>query len=136
MLLDKGRFSEPTFDIKHSPLSVFLYTNLGSAKIKQLFIFAKALFEKRLKVHEFLAKIDRPVVAVIAQASAAMVTTRREKLLEYTKTSLLACDQEWILLANSLSWELIWPLMLMRQTENGAWSCDERLAAKPASGLC
>jgi hypothetical protein len=76
-------------------LSVFLYTNLGSAKIKQLFIFAKALFEKRLKAHEFLAKIDRPVVAVIAQASAAMVTTRREKLLEYTKTSLLACDQEW-----------------------------------------
>lgn len=41
MLLDKGLLSEPSFDIKNSPLSVFLYTNLGPIKIQQLLAFSK-----------------------------------------------------------------------------------------------
>jgi hypothetical protein len=90
MLLDKGLISEPSFDIKNSPLSVFLYTNLGPAKIKQLLGFSKELFNGRMKAHEFLTKIDRSVVVVIARASASMVTTRREKLLEYSKAPVLS----------------------------------------------
>lgn len=93
-LLDKGLITEPSFDIKHSPLSVFLYTNLGPTKIKQLLGFAKELFNGRMKAHVFLTKIDPTVVAVIAQASASMVSTRREKLLEYSKPPNLFTRQK------------------------------------------
>lgn len=84
MLLDRGLLSEPSFDIKNSPLSVFLYTNLGPVKIKQLLSFSQELFNGRMKPREFLAKIDCSIVAVIARASSLMVKTRREQLLEYS----------------------------------------------------
>ncbi len=83
-LLDKGLLSEPSFDIKNSPLSVFLYTNLGPVKIQQLLGYSKELFNGHIKPHEFLAKIDRWIVVVIARASASMVKTRRAQLLEYS----------------------------------------------------
>ena len=85
VLLDKGLISEPSFDIKNSPLSVFLYTNLGPARLKQLLGFAQNLFDGQLKAHEFLRKIDPAIIGVIARASASMVATRRDKLLEYSK---------------------------------------------------
>jgi len=94
LLLDKGLISEPNFDIKNSPLSVFLYSNLGPAKIKQVLGFAKELFDGRMKAHVFLTQIDPTVVAVIAKASASMVSTRREKLLEYCKTPNLFARQK------------------------------------------
>ncbi|MCX6050457.1 MAG: hypothetical protein NT075_35625 [Chloroflexi bacterium] len=87
MLLDKGLLSEPSFDIKNSPLSVFLYTNLGPIKIQQLLGFSKELFTGQMKPDEFLAKIDRSIVVVIARASALMVKTRRAQLLEYSTGS-------------------------------------------------
>ncbi|MFN8494449.1 MAG: hypothetical protein U0350_43010 [Caldilineaceae bacterium] len=93
-LLDKGLISEPSFDIKHSPLSVFLYSNLGPAKIKQLLGFAKEFFDGRMKAHVFLTQIEPKVIAVIAQASAFMVSTRREKLLEYCKSPNLFTRQK------------------------------------------
>ena len=83
-LLNSGRASESSFDMKSSPTSFFLYKNIGPAKIKRLLDDAKEMFDGKLSAREFLDKIDKPVVSAIAEASASMVVTRREELLQYT----------------------------------------------------
>jgi hypothetical protein len=90
-LLNSGRASETSFDMKSSPLSFFLYKNIGPVKIKQFLDDAKDMFDGKLSAQEFLDKVDKPVVSAIAKASASMVVTRREELLQYT---LPECSQD------------------------------------------
>jgi hypothetical protein len=80
-LLDTGRTSASHFDLKHSPLSHFLYTTLESTHIKQGVDAAKAMFEGQIDAQKFLTSLDRSVVSTIAKASAAMVVTRQDALL-------------------------------------------------------
>jgi hypothetical protein len=82
-LLEVGRVSEIDFDLKNSPLSVFIYKCLPPEQQRQLFERAKAMFDGQLTYRDFLAAVGQPVVAAIAKACAAMVVTRREKLLAY-----------------------------------------------------
>jgi hypothetical protein len=44
---------------------------------------ARLMFAGELSAREFLLEMDRPVVRAIANASAMMVFTRRQALLEY-----------------------------------------------------
>jgi hypothetical protein len=83
-LLNSGRASEISFDMRSSPTSFFLYKNLGPANIKQLLDHARDMFDGKLSAQEFLDRIDRPVVSAIAKASASMVVTRGKELLQYT----------------------------------------------------
>jgi len=85
-LLKSGRASESTFDIQQSPLSLFLYHQLGRAKIEQLQNYVQALFTGNLNPHEFLKKLDSGIVAAVARASAAMVPTRKDALLQYAES--------------------------------------------------
>ncbi|MCP4343909.1 MAG: hypothetical protein GY795_00080 [Desulfobacterales bacterium] len=83
-LLDVGRASESSFDMKNSPISAFLYKNLGQEKINQLAEKAKQMFSGKLDAQKFFNAVDKPVASAIANACASMVATRREKLLQYT----------------------------------------------------
>lgn len=85
-LLDSGRASESSFDIKNSPLSAFLYKNIGPAKIKQLLGSAKDMIAGKLSALDFLNSIDRPIVSAIAQTNAQMALTRRKQLLQFSQS--------------------------------------------------
>ncbi len=80
-LLAVGRVGESNFDIKNSPLSLFLFKSLQPEKIEPLLVSAQEMFAGRLQPEAFLAQIDHGVVAAVARACAAMVYTRRDKLL-------------------------------------------------------
>ncbi|MBN1889652.1 MAG: hypothetical protein JW850_16770 [Thermoflexales bacterium] len=81
-LLEQGRASESSFDMKQAPLSLFLYKSAGPAQIKLLLDEAKAMFGGQLSAREFLDKLDCSLVRAVAGACAAMVPTRRQALLQ------------------------------------------------------
>ncbi len=83
-LLDSGRASESSFDIKNSPLSAFLYKSIGPVKIKELLDSAKDMISGKLSARDFLHTIDQPVVSAIAKVGASMALTRRERLLRFS----------------------------------------------------
>jgi len=80
-LLNSGRASESSFDIRRSPTSLFLYTKLGPDRVNLLLESATLMFEGQLEAQAFLNKIDGPIISTIAKACAAMVPTRRQTLL-------------------------------------------------------
>lgn len=82
-LLDSGRASETSFDMKNSPLSLFVYKIVPPEKISPYLDLAQEMFEKRLDAHDFLMKIDKNLVKATAHASSMMVFTRRQALLKY-----------------------------------------------------
>jgi len=85
-LFNEGRPAETSFDIKSSPLALFLYTHLEQSEIMRLLDLAKQLFKNDLSSLKFLLEFDHPVIAAIAEACASMVLTRREKLHEFVRS--------------------------------------------------
>jgi hypothetical protein len=82
-LLEAGRSSDTSFDMKNSPLALFVYKTMPTEKISQALIRAQEFFDERLSPHDFLMEIDPQVVQPIARASSIMVFTRRQALLSY-----------------------------------------------------
>jgi hypothetical protein len=82
-LLEAGRSSDTSFDMKNSPLSLFVYKSMPPQKISQSLMRAEEFFDGRLSAHDFLMELDPAVVQPIARASSIMVFTRRQVLLEY-----------------------------------------------------
>lgn len=82
-LLETGRSSDVDFDMKNSPLSLFVYRTMPPEKIAEAMERAKAFFEGTLSPHDFLMSLDPFVVQSIARASSIMVYTRRQALLKY-----------------------------------------------------
>lgn len=82
-LLESGRASEASFDMKNSPLSLFLYKSLSPEKIEYAMQRAQLMFDGQISADDFLMELDRPVVRAIANASAMMVFTRRQGLQKY-----------------------------------------------------
>ncbi len=83
-LLESGRSSDIGFDMKNSPLSLFIYKAIPPEKISQLVLAANEFYAGRLSAHDFLMKFDPSVVQPIARASSIMVFTRRQALLKYS----------------------------------------------------
>ncbi len=82
-LLEAGRSSDTSFDMKNSPLALFVYKTMSPEKIAQSLIRAQEFFDERLSAHDLLMELDPAVVQPIAQASSIMVFTRRQALLAY-----------------------------------------------------
>ncbi|PWH14557.1 MAG: hypothetical protein DDG60_07340 [Anaerolineae bacterium] len=82
-LLETGRTTNVDFDMKNSPLSLFIYRTMAPEKIEQAMERAKEFYAGRLSAHDFLMTIDPFVVQSIARASSIMVYTRRQALLKY-----------------------------------------------------
>lgn len=79
-LLASGRASETNFDIRDSPLALFVYRQLGTEQIPHFLASAKEMFAGFLEPRAFLKKLDASLVVAVAKASAATVMTRQEKL--------------------------------------------------------
>ena len=81
-LLDAGRASESSFDMRSSPVAFFMYTQMPQEKIPLRLADAKEMFAGKLAPRLFLHKFDAPLIAAIARACAATVMTREEKLYQ------------------------------------------------------
>jgi hypothetical protein len=85
-LFFEGRPEETAFDMKTSPLALFLYTTLEQFEINRLVELARKMFDNELHPYQFLREINPPVLAAITEACAQMVVTRREKLHEFAQS--------------------------------------------------
>lgn len=82
-LLEAGQQRSQTFGMNTSPLSLFIYRRISPDKIESALQLSQEMFAGRLSHAEFLRRLDPSLVAPIARASAAIVSTRREKLLQF-----------------------------------------------------
>ncbi len=82
-LLESGRASEASFDMKNSPLSLFVYKSLPPEIITSYLTISQSFYTGALAPEDFLKKLDPPVVQAVARASSMMVYTRREALLKF-----------------------------------------------------
>lgn len=82
-LLESGRANETSFDMKNSPLSLFIYKSISPEDILRYMERAHLMFSGQLSAHDFLMEMDRHVVKAIASATAMMVFTRRQTLMKY-----------------------------------------------------
>jgi hypothetical protein len=81
-LLKIGRDSESPFDLRNSPLSLFVYLSLPKEQVDTLYEFSRKYFKNQISLSEYLASIPRHLLTSIAQACAMMAYTRRERLLQ------------------------------------------------------
>lgn len=79
-LLNSGRASDTNFDMRNSPLALFLYGRLTQDQIVQLLSTAREMFAGKLEPASFLSKFEASLVSAVAKACAATVMTRQEKL--------------------------------------------------------
>ncbi len=82
-LLEHGRETETSFDMKNSPLSAFVYKSLGSKRCNELINKARELYDEKIYYYEFLDFIDKPVISALAQACAKVAMTRAKALEKY-----------------------------------------------------
>ena len=82
-LLETGRDTETTFEMKNSPLSLFVYKSVRPEKLSFYKQSMADFHAGRLSPVEFLDQIDALVLQPIARACAFMVPTRRRLLLAY-----------------------------------------------------
>ncbi len=88
-LLETGQTSDASFEMKNSPLSLFIYKTVPPENIPTILHRAQDFYSGALSPDRFLAEIDPNVVEPIARASSIMVYTRRHALLMYTGQTLL-----------------------------------------------
>ena len=82
-LLESGRSSDAIFDMKNSPLSLFVYKAIPPEQITHDLLRAQDFYSGALSPVDFLKEIDPMVVHPIARASSIMVYTRRQSLLQF-----------------------------------------------------
>ena len=84
-LLESGRASDMSFDMKNSPLSLFVYKSIAPEKISLLLRRAQDFFSHQITAEDYLKEIDQNVVQAIARAGSIMVYTRRQALLRFAQ---------------------------------------------------
>jgi hypothetical protein len=82
-LFYEGRPAVTSFDLRTSPLSLFIFTTLSSSEINRLIILAKGMFSHIVNPLDFLMDFPHPMLAAVARACAHLVLTRRERLLNF-----------------------------------------------------
>jgi hypothetical protein len=70
-------------EFKKSPLSAYIYKTLGSNGMSHALLLAKRMFHGEVKYDEFLNQLGPKVVGPVARACAAMVSTRKDKLMKW-----------------------------------------------------
>ncbi|TAE73949.1 MAG: hypothetical protein EAZ85_05655 [Bacteroidetes bacterium] len=82
-LLEYGRETETSFDMKNSPLSAYVYKSLGSKRCAEIIEKARDLFSEKIYYYEFLDFVDKPIISALAKACAKVATTRAKALAKY-----------------------------------------------------
>ena len=85
-LLNSGRASYTNFDMRNSPLALFLYLRLKPDEIQDHLAIAEKMFGGKLSPRTFLENFQAPLISSIAKACAITVMTRREKLNQIAQT--------------------------------------------------
>jgi hypothetical protein len=80
-LLESGPAGETGFDVKNSPLSLYIYKSASPDKITVFLQRAEGFYAGLLTPEDFLNEIGPQIVQPIARASSIMVYTRRQALL-------------------------------------------------------
>jgi hypothetical protein len=88
-LLAFGRASSSSFDMQNSPLSLFIFKLLGWEQSRMLLQRARLMFAGEMDAHTFLEGLPTGITVSIANACAAMVSTRRAALRAYAEDRLL-----------------------------------------------
>ena len=86
-LLESGSASETSFDMKNSPLSLFVYKAVNPDRIPAYLELAGDFYSGTLSPVDFLKQVDPGLVQPIARASSIMVYTRRQALLLFAGES-------------------------------------------------
>lgn len=87
-LLAFGRASSSSFDVQNSPLSLFIFKLLGWERSGSLLKRARLMFAGALDARSFLDELPTGIVVSIANACAAMASTRRAALRAYADERL------------------------------------------------
>ena len=82
-LLESGRASDVSFDMKNSPLSLFVYKSVPPDTLASYLKLAQSFFDGQISPEGYLKSLDTTMVHAIARASSVMVYTRRQVLLNY-----------------------------------------------------
>jgi len=93
-LLAFGRASSSSFDMQNSPLSLFLFKLLGWDQARMLLGEAKAMFSGEIDARGFLARMPTGMIVSVANACAAMASTRRASLRGYADARLRGQNME------------------------------------------
>jgi hypothetical protein len=87
-LLAFGRASSSSFDLQHSPLSLFLFKSLGWDKVHILLELARKFYIGRVDSHTFLDAVPAGVMHSIVSACAEMAITRQTELRQYARSRI------------------------------------------------
>jgi hypothetical protein len=87
-LLAFGRASSSSFDLKNSPLSLFIFRLLGWDHTQALLTDAKRMFAGELDAPSFLDRVPTGLAVAVANACAELATTRRDALLAYAESRM------------------------------------------------
>jgi hypothetical protein len=79
-LLEEGRLDESSFDLKNSPLALFIYRSLPPRERSRLEKLADEFFKGRLGAGEFLAAWDPAVRKSVMLACARLALTRKDAI--------------------------------------------------------
>ncbi len=82
-LLAYGRASASSFDLRNSPLSLFIYLVLGTEGFHQHLEAARKMFDNTLSPAGFIDNLPDDLVADVAFACGEMAFTRKEALSAY-----------------------------------------------------
>ncbi len=85
-LLAIGRASASSFDLQNSPLSLFIYRNLGTEGFRDLLAAARQTFDGSLAPRAFLDALPAAMISTIAEGCACMAFTRSEDLRAYAQS--------------------------------------------------
>jgi hypothetical protein len=87
-LLAFGRASASSFDMQHSPLSLFLFKSLGWDKVHMLLELARQFYIRQVDARMFLDAVPADVMHAIVLACAEMAITRQAELRAYARSRL------------------------------------------------
>jgi hypothetical protein len=87
-LLAFGRASATSFDLRNSPLALFIFRLLGWERARALLCEAKAMFSGGIDTGIFLTRVPAEMIASIANATASLATTRQADLRAYANARL------------------------------------------------
>jgi hypothetical protein len=84
-LLSRSRDSDWGYDPVSSPLSLYVYMSMLPEDLSAAYDLAQAMVKEQITADEYLRHLNPDVVSAVARASAEIVLTRRESLLQYAK---------------------------------------------------
>lgn len=79
-LLEKGRSSDSTYDVKNSPIATYVVKSVGFSAVRELIGHAKEFFKGAITPEEFLDRCDASVVQTVTSGVIQLFRSREVAL--------------------------------------------------------